>query len=45
MVSERLGHSKVALTLDVYSDVMPGMQQAAADKLETMLFRNAVSGE
>jgi integrase len=39
VVSERLGHAGIAMTLDVYSHVLPSMQQAAADKLETMLFR------
>lgn len=39
VVSERLGHAKVALTLDVYSHVLPDMQQGAADKLESLLFR------
>jgi integrase len=37
-VSERLGHSSIALTLDVYSHVLPDMQQQAAEKLEAMLF-------
>ena len=43
VVSERLGHSGTAMTLDVYSHVLPSMQQAAADKLETMLFRKTGS--
>ena len=30
IVSERLGHSSVATTLDLYSHVTPGMQKAAA---------------
>ncbi len=30
VVSERLGHSSVAITLDTYSHVMPGIQAAAA---------------
>jgi integrase len=30
IVSERLGHSSIAITLDVYSTVMPGLQEAAA---------------
>jgi integrase len=30
IVSERLGHSSVAITLDVYSHVLPGLQEAAA---------------
>jgi integrase len=39
VVSERLGHASIVLTLDVYSHVLPSMQQAATDKLEKMLFR------
>ena len=38
VVSERLGHASIVLTLDVYSHVLPSMQQAATDKLENMLF-------
>jgi integrase len=38
VISERLGHASVALTLDTYSHVLPGMQQAAADKLQALLF-------
>lgn len=38
VVSERLGHASVALTLDVYSHVLPSMQQAASEKLETLVF-------
>jgi integrase len=34
VVSERLGHAGIAMTLDVYSHVLPSMQQAAAEKLE-----------
>lgn len=30
IVSERLGHSSVAITLDVYSHILPGLQEAAA---------------
>jgi integrase len=37
VVSERLGHSKIAITLDVYSHVLPGMQQAAAASLGALL--------
>ena len=36
IVQERLGHSKISLTLDTYSHVLPGMQQEAADKLDRM---------
>lgn len=38
VVSERLGHASAALTLDVYSHVLPDMQQNAAEKLERLLF-------
>jgi len=39
IVSERLGHSRVGITLDIYSHVIPGMQDQAADDLEKRLFR------
>jgi integrase len=38
VVSERLGHSDVTLTLNVYSHVLPGMQQDATAQLERMLY-------
>jgi integrase len=38
VVSERLGHAGVTLTLDVYSHVLPTMQEAASQKLERILF-------
>jgi integrase len=31
VVSERLGHASIGITLDPYSHVMPGMQDAAAE--------------
>jgi integrase len=30
VVSERLGHSTISITLDTYSDVLPGLQEEAA---------------
>lgn len=39
VVSERLGHASVTLTLDTYSHVLPSMQQAASDKMESILFK------
>ncbi|HXT59732.1 MAG TPA: site-specific integrase, partial [Pirellulales bacterium] len=36
IVQERLGHSQISMTLDVYSHLMPGMQRAAADGLDAM---------
>lgn len=37
IVAERLGHSSIALTLDTYSHVLPGMQADATDVLDRML--------
>ena len=41
VVSERLGHASIVLTLDTYSHVLPDMQQEAARKLENILFKGA----
>ena len=38
VVSERLGHASIVMTLDTYSHVLPGMQEAAAERLDTMLY-------
>ncbi len=37
IVSEALGHSTVAITLDIYSHVTPGLQEAAAKQLDSLL--------
>jgi integrase len=37
IVSERLGHSKVGMTLDTYSHVLPTMQREAADTLARLV--------
>lgn len=37
IVSEQLGHASVAFTLEVYSHVLPHMQDAAAMKVEALL--------
>jgi len=37
VVSERLGYSKIGITLDTYSHVMPGMQEEAAQKIDASL--------
>jgi integrase len=34
VASERLGHSKVGITLDLYSHVLPGMQDDAVAKVD-----------
>jgi integrase len=38
VVSERLGHSSVAFTLDTYAHVMPGMQPEAAEQFMDAVF-------
>ena len=34
IVQERLGHSSIQITLDTYSHVAPGLQEAAAKKFD-----------
>jgi integrase len=41
VVQERLGHSGISVTMDIYSHVLPGMQEEAA----TLLARRLVLGE
>lgn len=43
VVSERLGHASVSITLDVYSHVLPGLQEDAVDRFSKLLAR-PVSG-
>lgn len=37
VVSERLGHSTIGITLDTYRHVMPGMQEEAARRIDAAL--------
>jgi len=37
IVSERLGHSSIAITLDTYSHVLPGMQTEAVKKFDEIM--------
>lgn len=37
IVQERLGHSSISMTLDTYSHVAPGLQQAAAERFDDIL--------
>ena len=37
IVSERLGHANIGITLDTYSHVLPGLQKAAAQRFDEML--------
>src|SRR5207253_2036433 len=45
IVSERLGHANVNLTLDTYSHVLPSMQRAVSAKLERILFKKTGTGK
>jgi integrase len=37
VISEQLGHASVAFTLDVYSHVLPHVQDAAAENAQALL--------
>jgi integrase len=39
VVQERLGHSNIAITLDIYSHVIPAMQTDAADRVAALIIR------
>tara|TARA_B100000749_G_C17998238_1_gene290211 strand:+ start:162 stop:440 length:279 start_codon:yes stop_codon:yes gene_type:complete len=39
VVQERLGHSTISITGDIYSHVAPGMQRIAADRFESILHK------
>ena len=37
IVQERLGHASIQMTLDTYSHVAPGLQEAAAESFDKLL--------
>jgi integrase len=37
IVSERLGHSSVTITLDTYSHTIPGLQRDAAERVAALI--------
>ncbi|MFC1940053.1 tyrosine-type recombinase/integrase [Chloroflexota bacterium] len=37
VVQERLGHATISTTLDTYSHVVPGLQQAAANRFDAIV--------
>jgi len=39
IVQERLGHASIQITLDTYSHVAPGLQQAAANRFDDIVIR------
>ncbi len=42
IVQERLGHGSIAVTLDTYSHVVPGLHEAAAQRFERVFERQAL---
>jgi integrase len=43
IVSERLGHASIAISMDTYSHAIPGLQQDAAQRIDGAL-RDAITG-
>ena len=41
IVRDRLGHSKIGITIDLYSHVLPSMQKEAAGRLDSLLSAKA----
>jgi integrase len=37
VVQERLGHSSIAITMDIYSHVLPSMETDAADRVAALI--------
>ncbi len=44
VVSEALGHSRTAFTLDVYAHVLPGMGETVATAIEAALAAGSAAG-
>jgi integrase len=40
VASERLGHSNIGITMDLYSHVIKEMQEEAATKIDVLIFKN-----
>ena len=38
IVQERLGHASIQVTLDTYSHVVPGLQEAAANRFDELIY-------
>ena len=38
VVSERLGHSQISITLDTYTHVIPSLQEQATDQFDKLIF-------
>jgi len=40
VISERLGHSNIKITLDTYSHALPNMQEEAANQIDALLSKS-----
>ena len=45
VVSERLGHANIAITMDTYSHVLPGMDERAASAVARLILGDETPGE
>ena len=45
IVSERLGHANIAITMDTYSHVLPGMDERAASVVARPILDDEPPGE
>jgi integrase len=45
VVSERLGHASIGITLDTYSHILPGLQEQAVEAYDQALRASGVAGE
>ncbi|MFC1918035.1 tyrosine-type recombinase/integrase [Chloroflexota bacterium] len=45
VVQERLGHASIQMTLDIYSHVAPGIQEAAAESFDKLLIQELHKSE
>ena len=45
VISERLGHANIAITMDTYSHVLPGMDERAASVVARLILDNEPPGE
>jgi integrase len=45
VVSERLGHANIAITMDVYSHVIPGMDAQAANTVASLILDGSSPSE
>jgi integrase len=45
VVSKRLGHANIAITMDTYSHVLPGMDESAASTVASLILGGEATGE